>query len=86
MIEIYPVTIDDKIKSVFSRLSTFHWIVFTSRNGVEYFCKTFKELNHDINILKHVKIAVVGKSTAEEVRKNGLTPFLISAGNTSKIY
>ncbi len=84
MIEISAAEIDDRIKNILSKLDSFHWIVFTSRNGVKYFFKALKELDHNINNLQSVKIAVIGRSTEEEVKKNGLTPFLVTKGNTSE--
>ena len=83
MIEFSASEIDYKIKNIFNELDSFHWLVFTSRNGVDYFFQAFSRLDSDKEALNHLKIAVVGKATAEEVRKYGLNPTLISSGNTS---
>ena len=84
MIEICQAEVDDKIKNVFNRLKSYQWLIFTSKNGVEYFYTTLKNINIDLKILNTVKIAVVGRKTGEEVKLKGNEPFYISGGNSSE--
>ncbi|KJS06163.1 MAG: hypothetical protein VR77_06220 [Flavobacteriales bacterium BRH_c54] len=49
-----------KLKSLFSIGVSFDWIIFTSHNAVNYFFKTVSPKN-----IKGIKIAAVGKKTAE---------------------
>ena len=75
-IEIEPVensTLDQKI----SELATFDWIIFTSSNGVDAFFNRLKQSGKDARALGGIKIAVIGKSTAETLEKFSLTADLI---------
>jgi uroporphyrinogen III methyltransferase/synthase len=45
----------------------FHWLIFTSRNGVSFFKKRLDALGKDVRILAGVKIAAIGPKTKEAV-------------------
>jgi uroporphyrinogen-III synthase len=83
MIRIETVELTEKIKIILQQISSYQWIVFTSKNGVDCFFQFLNQLNLNIENLASTKIAVVGKKTSEEVLKNNGKPFLISSGNTS---
>ena len=53
-------------------LPTFDWIVFTSRNGVDLFFDSFKELGKDIRELAKYKFAVIGSGTADALLSHGI--------------
>ena len=55
-------------------IEKFEFIVFTSKNGVKFFLKSFK----DINKLLNKKIISIGTKTSEILIKNNLSPFLIA--------
>jgi len=84
MIEICPADLNDYIKNTLKKINSYQWIVFTSKNGVEYFFKLLNSLNIHSEKFSASKIAVIGKKTSEEVLKNKCKPFLISSGNTSE--
>ena len=84
MIKIDAVDLTDKLKVILEQIATYQWIVFTSKNGVDYFFKFLSRLSIKTEELSSIKIAVVGKKTSEEVLKNNFKPFLISSGNTSE--
>lgn len=84
MIEICPNDLNESIKTTLQKINSYQWIVFTSKNGVEYFFKYLNSLNIHSENISAAKIAVIGKETSEEVLKNKCTPFLISSGNTSE--
>jgi uroporphyrinogen III methyltransferase / synthase len=50
---------------------TFHWLVFTSVNGVEYFMKHFLG-RRDIRDLKDVRICTVGPATTAAMERYGV--------------
>lgn len=83
MIDIGIAEFNDTIKYVFQHLKTFQWIVFTSKNGVDYFFRFYKDLKISVENMSSSKIAVIGEKTASEVLKNGFKPSLISKGNTA---
>lgn len=84
MIEICTIKLDNRITNILQNIITYQWIVFTSKNGVESFYKLLKSLKINTETLVSIKIAVIGKKTSEEVRKNNCEPFFVSKGNTSE--
>ncbi len=58
-----------KSYTILSAIDSFEWLVFTSQNGVRFFVMALDELGIPLSRLKNKKIAVVGKKTAEAVRK-----------------
>ncbi len=63
-------------------LTQFNWVVFTSPNSVRYF---IQHLNaNQIEVLKGINTAVVGKKTASNLREAGIEPTFINLGNTAK--
>ncbi|MDJ0555545.1 MAG: uroporphyrinogen-III C-methyltransferase [Microcoleaceae cyanobacterium MO_207.B10] len=60
-----------------SNINNFDWLVLTSANGVDYFFERLTEKGQDSRALVGVKIAVVGKKTAESLRSRGLSPDFI---------
>lgn len=53
---------------VFTELTQYEWIIFTSANGARFFFEEFLKGFEDIRALGVVRIAVVGEATAEVVR------------------
>jgi uroporphyrinogen III methyltransferase/synthase len=60
--------IDDAIFS----LAQYHWLVFTSRNGVEAFYARLAHFNLDTRALAGLRIAAIGPATAEALKERGL--------------
>jgi uroporphyrinogen-III synthase len=63
-----PPELDRALKD----LSGYHWVVFTSRNGVE---AVFRRTGR----LVGPKVAAIGPATAEALREHGVTPDLVPA-------
>lgn len=55
------------VDSLIESLASYDYLVFSSRNGVRYFLDRLLALEYDLRKLAPVKIAVVGKRTAEAV-------------------
>jgi uroporphyrinogen III methyltransferase/synthase len=64
-IEIEPLKSFDQLDREIARLSEYDYVVFSSRNGVQYFMQRFLEVVGDLRDLAWTKIAVVGPRTAE---------------------
>jgi uroporphyrinogen III methyltransferase/synthase len=60
-----------------AQIETFDWLILTSSNGVDYFCRRLMELQKDSRHLAHLKIAVVGKKTAASLASKCLQPDFI---------
>ncbi len=58
-------------------LSEYDCIAFTGRNGVDGFFRAIKENALDLRCLAGVKVAAVGKATAEALKSHGITADII---------
>jgi len=59
------------------RLEQYHWLIFTSVNGVRCFFETLFESGRDVRSLGHLKTAAIGPATAEKMRTFGLQSDII---------
>jgi uroporphyrinogen-III synthase len=82
MIKIVTNELNTEIRTALANISTYNWLLFTSKNGVDSFFRLLKN-NQSENLVEPPKIAVIGKTTASEVAKNGYQPDFVSSGNTS---
>jgi uroporphyrinogen III methyltransferase / synthase len=57
-----------------AQLTDYHWLILTSANAVHYFFDRLATAGRDARALAGVKIAVVGRKTAEVLRQHGLLP------------
>ncbi|MCF6158564.1 MAG: uroporphyrinogen-III C-methyltransferase [wastewater metagenome] len=57
--------LDDAINNIHS----YHWLVFTSINGVDSFFQRLFELGNDIRDLKGIKLCAIGPATEEGIKK-----------------
>ncbi|MBI2287813.1 MAG: uroporphyrinogen-III C-methyltransferase, partial [Chloroflexi bacterium] len=62
----------------------YHWLVFTSVNGVEAYFQRLKELKLDSRALNGLKIGVIGPATAKALAQQGVTPDYIPEVYTSR--
>ncbi len=76
-INIKPIAEPVELDNAFERLDEFHWILFTSLNGVRYFFERLYEKGLDARDLKGPEIAVVGKATADLLHQYGINADLI---------
>ncbi|MEE4240553.1 MAG: uroporphyrinogen-III C-methyltransferase [Desulfopila sp.] len=83
-IDIQPVDSYDQLDAELERLKEYHWIVFSSLNGVTYFFERLFEKNMDTRDLNGPGIAAVGKSTADLLRSYGVKADLIPTVFTSE--
>ncbi len=65
------------VKDALHALNTFDWVFFTSVNGVEFFFRHLENEGKDIRSLHQARIAAVGPSTAEALRKHGIAPEVV---------
>lgn len=69
-----PTSWED-VDNAISNINKFDWIIFTSTNGIDYFCNRMITIKGNINALKNIKIAVVGAKTAKHLFNNyGINP------------
>jgi uroporphyrinogen III methyltransferase/synthase len=76
-ISLEPVASYEILDQALVELETYHWLLFTSINAVEYFFKRLFALGKDVRYLKGPKIAAVGKVTAEALASRGIRADLL---------
>ncbi|MGG6242110.1 uroporphyrinogen-III C-methyltransferase [Nodosilinea sp. AN01ver1] len=55
-------------------LPTFHWLILSSANAVNFFIDRLLDQGQDLRALSGLKIAVVGRKTAAVLKRRGLVP------------
>src|SRR5206468_1060384 len=60
-------------------LADFHWLVFTSANGVHALVRRLRQLGRDLRALGPLQLAAIGPATAEALRTYHLEPDLVPA-------
>ncbi len=68
-IELQPPDSWEPLDRALRALGGFHWLIFTSANGVAFFSRRLDELGGDIRDLQGVRIAAIGPETARAVRQ-----------------
>ncbi len=76
-INIKPAESYEILDEELERLSEYHWILFTSLNGVKYFFNRLFEKGMDTRDLKGPEIAAVGKATAKYLLSFGIKADLV---------
>lgn len=76
-INIEPVDDYRSLDEALERINEYHWILFTSLNGVRFFFKRLYGKGMDARDLKGPDIATVGKSTADLLLEFGVNADLI---------
>ena len=71
-IEIVPPSTYGALDRAIRRIDTYHWIIFTSVNGVKHFWKRFLRLGKNAGDLRGIRIGAIGPRTAKEVESVGL--------------
>ena len=75
MIQVGPVNWhhQTEIARVVRQLGRFHWLVFTSVNGVAEFFRHLHDAKLDTRCLGNARVAAIGPSTAERLQDFGIT-------------
>jgi uroporphyrinogen III methyltransferase/synthase len=88
--QVLPVSDSTRLDAVIDRLAytegngpAYDWIIFSSANGVSFFISRIFALGHDVRALAQMKLAAVGRATAEALLEYGLVADFISTGYTS---
>jgi uroporphyrinogen III methyltransferase / synthase len=78
-IQIVPPANWQAIDDAVSRLSTYHWLIFTSVNGVRPFMDRLHTAGKDARALANLRLCAIGPRTAQELGTYGLTPDVVPA-------
>ncbi len=74
---------DSRLVEALERLDTFDWLVFTSANGAKYFFERLRQKGLDTRALSAIKIAAIGKTTAERLTAFGIVPDMVPETESS---
>ncbi len=73
-IDIQAAANNEELDQAISNLERYHWIVFTSVNGVSAFFERLYSLNLDTRALNGLKIGAIGPATAKALETKGIIP------------
>ena len=71
-IEVKPPDSWDPLDQALRNIEQYHWLIFTSTNGVQFFFRRLFEQGSDVRRLGHLRTAAIGPATAESLRRYGL--------------
>jgi uroporphyrinogen III methyltransferase/synthase len=71
-ISIQAVADTGELDQAISNLKRYHWIIFTSVNGVAAFWQRLHDLKLDSRILGGLKVGAIGPATAEALKMSGI--------------
>jgi len=78
-IQIVPPASWKAIDEAVVHLARYHWLLFTSVNGVKPFMDRLLAAGKDSRALAHLQICAIGPRTAQELVRYGVTPDLVPA-------
>jgi uroporphyrinogen III methyltransferase / synthase len=78
-LEIAPPSDWTALDQAITKIGEYDWLILTSANGVEYFFDRLAAQDKDARALGGVKIAVVGRKTADTLQRRGLLADFIPA-------
>jgi uroporphyrinogen III methyltransferase/synthase len=76
-ISLEPVESYEILDRALADIETYHWLLFTSINAVDYFFRRLFKMGKDVRYLKGPKVAAVGRVTAEALVKRGIKADLL---------
>ena len=78
-IEIEPAQDFGALDAALARLESYHWLVFTSVNGIDPLLGRLAHLGKSVAALSHLKVAAVGAQTATRLAAAGISVDLVPA-------
>ncbi len=76
-ISIVPPKDWNELDRALDHLESYHWLIFTSANGVNFFFKRLREKSRDIRDLQGIKICCIGPATARQIEDRGIKVDLV---------
>jgi uroporphyrinogen III methyltransferase / synthase len=74
---ILPPSSWEELDNAIAHIDTYNWLILTSANAVESFFQRLRNRGQDARALAQLKIAVVGRKTAEVLARFSITPDFI---------
>jgi len=83
-IKIEPLTGRTEFLQALAKFNEYHWIIFTSPNGVRIFFDYLQGLAKDARVFASAKIAAIGTQTAAKLTDFAISPDFVPAIFTTK--
>jgi uroporphyrinogen III methyltransferase/synthase len=83
-IRIEPLSEYSQLDAAIEELQSFHWIVFTSANGVEHFWQRLRDRSRDARALANAKITAIGPATAQALQQRGIVADYVPPSSISE--
>jgi uroporphyrinogen III methyltransferase/synthase len=77
---------EEPLSGAIADLQRFHWLLFSSPNGVRSFFRCLAESGRDARALGGLCIGVVGPGTAEELARQGLRPDMMPSRAVAEMF
>ena len=71
-IKIVPPDSWDPVDKAIGNLKAYHWIIFTSSNGVKFFLKRLRLKKRRLTEFTNLRFCAIGPRTAQEIEKAGV--------------
>ena len=91
LIKIVPLEDYGEVEREIKRIDKYHWVIFTSRYGVEYFFDTLAKSKGQrtkaskfLALSSMQKICVIGKATANKLKEYGIRANCVSKDESSR--
>ncbi len=76
-IKIAPPESYEQLDASIDNLGAYDWLIFTSKNGFDFFIRRLIEKNKDIRDLKGIKVCAIGSKTAATLKDHGIKVDLV---------
>jgi len=83
-IDIQTVAYSEELDQAISNLKHYHWVIFTSVNGVAAFWQRLHKLKRDSRALSGLKIGAIGPATGQALETKGVIPDYVPEVYTSE--
>jgi len=83
LIEIKELEDYSEFDNELKKINEYDWIIFTSRFGVIHFFKRLFHLSYDTRYIANLKIAAIGSSTGNKLKRYGIIPDIIPSKESS---
>lgn len=84
VIETAPVEDGSRLDRAIADLGAYHWIIFTSANGVSAFWERLEGLGLDARALAGLRVAAIGPATARALQERGIQPGFVPAEHVAE--
>ncbi len=68
-IEIHALESYAQLDEAIEHLYGYDWLIFTSVNGVDHFCRRLEATHHDAHEVDALKVCAIGDATADKLRE-----------------